>query len=115
MIPHGHYKKIGGWTGLNIFVYELHINRCRVACFENIGRPLPYILETFTLNSGSGSSVGKATGYGLDGPGIEPSGGAVFRTRPDRPWGPSSLLYNGCRVFPGGKAVGAWCWPPTSF
>jgi hypothetical protein len=34
-------------------------------------------------------------------------------TRPDRPWGPPSLLYNGYRVFPGGKAVGAWCWPPT--
>jgi hypothetical protein len=45
---------------------------------------------------GPGSAVGIATGYGLDGPGI-------FHTRPDRPWGPSSLLYNGYRVFPGGK------------
>jgi len=27
---------------------------------------------------------------------------------PDRPWGPTSLLYNGYRVFPGGKAAGAW-------
>jgi hypothetical protein len=26
----------------------------------------------------------------------------------DRPWGPPSLLYNGYRVFPGGKAAGAW-------
>ena len=25
-----------------------------------------------------------------------------FRTRPDWPWGPPSLLYNGYRVFPGG-------------
>ena len=30
-------------------------------------------------------------------------GGEIFRTCPDRPWGPSSLLYNGYRVFPGGK------------
>ena len=30
-------------------------------------------------------------------------GGDIFRTCPDRPWGPSSLLYNGYRVFPGGK------------
>jgi hypothetical protein len=30
----------------------------------------------------------------------------VFRTRPDRPWGPPSLLYNGYRVFPGGKVEG---------
>jgi hypothetical protein len=26
-----------------------------------------------------------------------------FSTRPDRPWGPPSLLYNEYRVFPGGK------------
>jgi len=31
------------------------------------------------------------------------SGGEIFRTCPDRPWGPLSLLYNGYRVFPGGK------------
>jgi len=32
-----------------------------------------------------------------------PGGGEIFRTCPDRPWGPPSLLYNGYRVFPGGK------------
>ena len=41
--------------------------------------------------------------------GSNPGGGEIFRTRPDRPWGPSSLLYNGYRFFPGGKAVGSWC------
>jgi hypothetical protein len=30
-------------------------------------------------------------------------GGEILRTRPDRPWGPPTLLYNGYRVFPGGK------------
>jgi len=30
-------------------------------------------------------------------------GGEIFRTCPDRPWGPHSPLYNGYRVFPGGK------------
>ena len=30
-------------------------------------------------------------------------GGEIFRTCPDRPWGPSSLLYNGSRDFPGGR------------
>jgi hypothetical protein len=31
-------------------------------------------------------------------------GGETFRTRPDRPWGPHSLLYNGYRFsFPGVK------------
>jgi hypothetical protein len=60
---------------------------------------------------GPGSVVGMATAYGLDGPGIEtkikrhfkknPAGGEIFRTCPDRPWGPPSLLYNGYRIFPG--------------
>ena len=58
---------------------------------------------------GRDSSVGIATRYGLDGPGIEPWGEEIFRTRPDRPWGPPSLLYNGYRVFPRDKAAGAWC------
>jgi hypothetical protein len=30
-------------------------------------------------------------------------GGEIFRTCPDWPWGPPSLLYNGFRIFPGGK------------
>ena len=32
--------------------------------------------------------------------------GEIFRTRPDRPWCPPNLLYNGYRVFPGGKEAG---------
>jgi hypothetical protein len=57
--------------------------------------------------------------YGLNGPGIEfrwwwwGGGGEIFRTRPDWPWGPPSVLYNGYWVIPGGKAAGAWRWPPT--
>jgi hypothetical protein len=53
--------------------------------------------------SGPGSSVGIVTYYGLDGPGSNPGGDEIFRTFPDRPCGPPSLLYNGYRVFPGGK------------
>ena len=59
-------------------------------------------------NVGRDSSVGKATRYGLDGPGIESRCGEIFRIRLDRPWAPTSLPYNGCRVFPGDKAAGAW-------
>ena len=40
-----------------------------------------------------------ATGWTVRG--SNPGGGEIFRTCPDRPWGPSSLLYNGYRVFPG--------------
>ena len=50
-----------------------------------------------------GSVVGIGTRYGLDGPGIESQWGEIFHTCLDRPWGPPSLLYNGYRVFLGGK------------
>jgi hypothetical protein len=46
-------------------------------------------------------------------PGSNPGGGEIFLTCPDRPWGAPSLLYNGYRVFPGGKAAGAWRLQPT--
>ena len=52
------------------------------------------------LISGPGSSVGIATDWTVRG---SNPGGARFSVRPDRPWGPHSLLYNGYRVFPGGK------------
>ena len=39
-------------------------------------------------------------------------GGEIFCTSPDQLWGPTNLLSNGYRVFPGGKAAGAWRWPP---
>jgi hypothetical protein len=61
------------------------------------------ILAKPTIIRGPGSLAGIATGYGLGGPGLESRRGDIFRTCPDRPWGPPSLLYNWYRVFPGGK------------
>jgi len=63
---------------------------------------------------GRDSSVDTATRYGLDGPGIEsrwgrdsphPSRLALRPTQPPIQWAPV--------LFPGGKAAGAWRWPPT--
>jgi len=45
--------------------------------------------------------------------GLNLGGGEIFRTCPDRPLSPPTLLYNGYRVFPRGKAAGTWSWPPT--
>jgi len=62
----------------------------------------PFLSHQYFM--GRDSSVRIATGYGLDGPGIESRLGEIFRTRPDRPWGPPSLLYNGYRIsLPGVK------------
>jgi len=60
---------------------------------------------------GRDSSVGIATRWAIRG--SNPGEGEIFRTCPDRPWGPPSLLYNGYRVFPGDKATGEWRWPPS--
>ena len=67
--------------------------------------PITYIYSAFQMSRDR--SVGIATRYGLDGPGIESRwGGEIFLTRPDRSWGPLSLLYNEYWVFPGAKAAG---------
>ena len=62
-------------------------------------------LRGLDSNFGLGSVVGVATAYWLDCPGIESQWGEISRTSPDLPWGPPSLLYNGYRVFPGGKVL----------
>jgi hypothetical protein len=42
-----------------------------------------------------------------------PSGGEVFRALADRSRGPTSLLCNGYRFFPGSQMAGTWLWSPT--
>jgi hypothetical protein len=72
-----------------------------------------YIYADILLSVGQDSAVAIATRYGLGAPGIESRWWRDICTRPDRPWDPPSLLYNGYRIFPGGEAAGAWRWPPT--
>ena len=58
---------------------------------------------------GRDGSVGIATGYGLEGPGIESRWGSeIFRTFPDRPGFQPASYISGYRAFPGSKADGAW-------
>ena len=65
------------------------------------------------------SVVGIATRFGLNAPEDRNLvGGGIFLNRPDRPWGPPSLLYNGYRVtFPGvmwpGLAINQLLPPPN--
>ena len=71
----------------------------------------PAILLGFavwSVGAGIAQSVLRlATAWIVRGWNPDGGGGQILRTRPDRPWGPPSPLYNGYRVFLGGKATGA--------
>jgi hypothetical protein len=60
------------------------------------------------------SSVDRiATGYGVEVGGSNEGGGEISRTRPDWPWGPPTVLYDGYRVIQGVKSAAAWRWQPS--
>jgi hypothetical protein len=80
------------------------------SCFPLCWREL---IKLHSTSEGRESAVGIATRYGLDGPGIESQWGLDFPHLSRPVLGPVSLLYNEYRVFIGGKAAGAWRWPPT--
>ena len=79
-------------------------NICENMTWKEFERKRTWHYAWYYPESGLGSSVSTATGYGLDGPGSNPGGGDIFRTCPYRPWSPHSLLYNGYRVVPGVKS-----------
>ena len=63
---------------------------------------------------GRDSSVGIATRYELDTPGIESRWGARFSASVQTGPGAHPFSYTmGTGSFPGGKTARAWCWPPT--
>jgi hypothetical protein len=57
------------------------------------------------------SSVGIATRYGLDCPGIESRWWRDFPHPSSRPWGTRCFQY--FRMFSGSKEAGSWFWPST--
>jgi hypothetical protein len=88
-----------------------------------LGHPsclFPSNLSSYMQFKSRDSSVGTATGYGLDDRGVGvrvPVGTRIFSStrRPDWFWGSPNLLSNGyLGILPGGKVAGAWGWPLTS-
>jgi len=73
-----------------------------------------FIIIIIFINGSRDNSFYIATCSGLNGLGIESRWEEIFRARPNRPWGPPSILYEYCgyRVFPRAKAAGACLWSP---
>ena len=105
--PHGPSKHRHHWPSTT----ASHPRRCKSSA-TLLWKP--QILHLYFLFSWAGiaQSVQRlTTGWMVQG--LNLSGGKIFRTSPDRPWGPPGLLHNGYCAFPGGKVARAWCWPPT--
>jgi hypothetical protein len=62
--------------------------------------------RVYIFSSGPGSSVGIRLATGWTVRGSNPGGGEIFRTRPDRPWGPLTSCIMGTGSFPGVKRPG---------
>ena len=87
--------------------HDASLGPTRAACSTQFRVKKNRTFPEHVLKSIRDSSVGIATLYGLEGLGIESQWGEIFRNRPDRPWGPPSLLYNGYRIsFLGVKRPG---------
>jgi hypothetical protein len=83
-------------TLLKIFPSNLALKSTKITVFKEIA----YLLIDLRSRD---SVLGTATRYGLEGPGIESRWDEIFRTYPHQLLGPPSLLYNGYRLFSGGK------------
>jgi hypothetical protein len=81
-------------------MYECRSQVFEISSIDNYG----FVLKFWVRDS----VIDVLNRYGLKSPESNPGGSEIFRTLPARPWDPTSLLYSGYRVFPGGKAAGAW-------
>ena len=119
--PHGHWDRL---------MKHLLASEVMLLCGRHVKQPAcpglgsPSALDTFLCVTpacwfvcfslkkvdfvGRDSPVSTTTRYGLDGPGSNPGVGEIFRTCPDRPWGPPNLLYNDYLVLSWGKVAVAW-------
>ena len=110
------YMSFGSWSTnislLNlIFVdmqHNLHFSSKKCHAFHNIIFFGVHKIFTFYVKA-----AGKFKFSALMLRGSKLGGGEIFCTRPDQPWDRPGPLYDGHRVFPGGKTARAWHWPTT--
>ena len=71
---------------------------------ESMTNPMKGFVSQYTVKGGPGSVVDISDKLRAERSGDRiPVGGEIFRTCPNRLLGPTSLLYSGYWVFPGGK------------
>ena len=96
---------ISSWLGYKFLAFlrfNIKTLYLRAVCrFCTDYRSSSVFISQYTLHREPGSVVGLATVWTVLS--SNPGGVEIFRTCQNRPWGPPSLLYNGYRIFPGGK------------
>jgi hypothetical protein len=90
-----------GYTGPSYGPYQcfkLYLHMC--------SKPVCIYVSLHKSKVSWNSAVGIATGYGLDGPGIESRWGNIFRTCSARPWNYPASYAMGIESFSGVKRPG---------
>ena len=103
----------GTQTCRNKCNYRIATDTLCSQCQQILPKQILHINIHYVWCSSRDSSVGTATTLRAGRSGVRIPVGAIFSAPVQTSWGPPSLLYNGYWVFPGGKAAGAWRWPPT--
>ena len=85
----------------------VHRTLLAVGCL-NITLPRIFSSETVTSKRAAIAQLVKRIITGWTIQGSHTGGEEIFRTRPDRPWDPPSVLYNAYPIISGGKAAGTW-------
>jgi hypothetical protein len=91
---YNYFKMLQILIGAALGTYRFVVTRVCFGGGFQYNLTLMVICKLGVYNRGPGSSLGKATGYGLDGPGsnLGLDGCEIFCTRQDRPWGQPTPL-----------------------
>ena len=104
-VPHNHLRRCQNFFCDDQASSSLQVISLSFPFLTSLIRP--HFIKMYITWRGSGCSVGIATGYGLDGPGIESLWGEIFHTPfQNGPWAHPASYTIGTESFPGIKRPG---------